>query len=126
MSTTLSNGYIKPDTGDKGSSFFPALEANIQRVNDHTHNGTNSEKLPPTALTLETQAIVNTSWASVGNGLFSASVALPTNYLYDERQMFFRDTDDGAPYMLRYAKVDANNMTVFINDNTKNVTVYYL
>lgn len=38
----LSYGYKKPQDGDTGDVFFPAIEDNIQRVNDHTHDGVNS------------------------------------------------------------------------------------
>ena len=43
MAITLSNGYIKPEDGDTGAVWFDALEDNIQRVNDHNHDGSNSE-----------------------------------------------------------------------------------
>lgn len=39
---TLSYGYEKPQNGDTGDVFFPALERDIQRLNDHTHDGVNS------------------------------------------------------------------------------------
>lgn len=38
----LSYGYKKPVNGDTGDVFFPALEENIQKQNDHTHDGVNS------------------------------------------------------------------------------------
>ena len=54
---TLSHGYEKPETGDKGSVFFPALEDNIQKLNDHNHNGLNSELLTAAASAAVTQTI---------------------------------------------------------------------
>lgn len=39
---TLSYGFEKPVNGDTGDVFFPALERDIQRLNDHTHDGVNS------------------------------------------------------------------------------------
>ena len=38
----LSNGYKLPETGDFGDVWFPALEDNIQRINTHNHDGTDS------------------------------------------------------------------------------------
>ena len=42
MATTLSYGFVRPATGDKGSVFFPALEDNITQLNSHDHDGTDS------------------------------------------------------------------------------------
>ena len=42
---TLSNGYQLPEDGDRGNVFWDGLEGNIQRLNDHKHDGADSEKL---------------------------------------------------------------------------------
>jgi hypothetical protein len=34
MATTLSYGFEKPATGDKGTVFWPALEDNIQQLHE--------------------------------------------------------------------------------------------
>ena len=48
MATILSKGYILPNTGDKGSTWFPALEHNITQLNNHIHDGITSEKVKTT------------------------------------------------------------------------------
>jgi hypothetical protein len=61
MSITLSYGYKKPQTGDKGSSWFPDLEHDIQQLNDHTHNGVTSAKIPTTNIS-PVKYVLSGSW----------------------------------------------------------------
>lgn len=71
---TLTFGYKKPQTGDRGSVFWPALEDDIQQLNDHTHNGVNSANITSAAVTAVTQTFASGAWTTVGDGTFTLSV----------------------------------------------------
>lgn len=111
----LSNGYKLPEIGDFGDVWFPALEDNIQRVNDHTHDGNDSAKLPGTSI----EAIVQT----VNAGDFSASgdefVALVTlaggAVEVDKKHVIFRDPATKEPIYMRYEKVTVTQINIFTN-----------
>lgn len=120
MSVTLSNGYKQPETGDRGNTFFPDLEDNIQRVNDHTHNGTNSEKLTAQSIEVSTFTINPGDWSLHTNGLYRSLVTL-TGLEFDEKiiqlvsgnNIIYGDVE----------KVTVNTMYVYVNDNSLTVTV---
>lgn len=90
MSVTLSNGYKRPESGDLGSSFFPDLEDNITRLNDHTHNGQNSNKLTALSFTTLTDNIASVEFALVGTR-YQRDVTVPTGLEVDTTKILFRD-----------------------------------
>lgn len=125
---TLSNGYKKPETGDKGSVFFPALEDNIQRVNDHTHNGTDSEKLNANSVDAVNQSILNASWVTAGGGLYKQTVTLPGTLQFDTTTMMFRinsGSDAGHVVYPDVKKITANTYDIWINDNSIDLEAHY-
>jgi hypothetical protein len=79
MSTTLSFGYKLPQTGDKGSTFFPDLEFDITRLNGHSHNGTDSDRLTAKNFVKNIQQI-NSGFSALGNGLQKTTVTAPSGY----------------------------------------------
>jgi hypothetical protein len=121
---TLTYGFKKPQTGDNGSVFFPALEDNITRVDGHTHNGTDSAPLPTSSLAVTTQAIVSGSWGPV-TGVFRQLVTLPGGLQFDAVVVSFRDASSGNYYYLSVEKASATTYYVYINDNSINLTAYY-
>lgn len=125
MSTTLAYGRIKPQDGDIGDEIFDALENNIDLNDAHTHDGVTSAPIPSTNIQKTTQALLAANWSVVGNGIYKQTVTMSTG-TFDNSIPMFRDTDDNSQYFLRAEKVAANQFDVFINDNSKNVTVYYV
>lgn len=63
MSTTLSNGFIRPETGDTAFTWMTALAGNVTKTNDHTHNGSDSNQLFNAAIAT-TAAIARSKLAS--------------------------------------------------------------
>lgn len=125
---TLSYGYKKPQTGDKGSVFFPALEDNFQRLNDHDHDGLNSKKLSATSVQSVSQTLLSASWAGVGDGLFRQLVTCPSTILVDEQAMRFQIASGpkaGHFFHPSVEKVSANTFYVYINDSSVDVKVLY-
>lgn len=123
----LSYLFKKPQTGDKGSVFWPALEEDIQKMNDHTHNGSNSARLSSSSITASTQAISSVSWSATSGGTYRQLVTLPGTMLYDEYIIVFKDqASPKGQLFLNVEKVSSNTYYVYINDNTKSITAYYL
>lgn len=123
MSQTLSNGYRLPEDGDRGSSWFSDLESNIQRVNDHNHNGANSEKLTAEAVVALTDTINPVDWAVQANGLYRASVVMPLSLEFDTTSIGLRSNN--KPIYGDIEKLTSNSFYVYVNDNSLTVTVVY-
>ena len=125
---TLSNGYKKPESGDRGSVFFPALEDNIQRLNDHTHNGSNSDRLGATSLIAATSTILAAGWV-LASGVYSQTIVMPTGIVFDEviiQCVIDNGADVGAVFYPNLVKATANTYTISVNDNTLDVTAKYI
>lgn len=111
----LSNGYKLPETGDFGDVWFPALEDNIQQTNDHTHNGSDSEKLPETSIVAIVQTIDAGDFSAAGDE-FSATVILAGGAVdIDTKHVVFRDPSTKEQIHLRYEKVTNTTVNVFTN-----------
>ena len=111
----LSNGYKLPETGDFGDSWFPALEDNIQRLNDHVHDGTDSNKLPATSVQGVAGSIIVANFSVQPNGEFRALVSVPVGGLFDEMSIAFRDPTTKEQMYVRYEKFSVTQFYVFIN-----------
>ena len=123
----LSYLFKKPQTGDKGSVFFPALEQNFQQLNDHTHNGTNSAKLPGSSVTSVTQAVSSAGWLATSGGTYRQIVTLPGTMLFDDHAIIFRNQASPKKQLfLDVEKISSNTYYAYTNDNTVSVTAYYL
>lgn len=122
---TLSHGYEKPETGDKGSVFFPALEDNIQKLNDHNHNGLNSELLTAAASAAVTQTISSASWAHQGSGTYRQTVTMPAGIAFETHAITLRNNANGQQMFLGIEKVSSNSYYVFINDSSITLKAYY-
>lgn len=129
MSTTLSKGYKLPQSGDKGSSFFPDLEFDIQRLNDHSHNGTDSAVLVGANVTATTVSLPSGSWVVSGNK-FRQLVTMPvtpTAMQFDNYYPVFKNSSTGEViHGVGVEKVSATTFYAYINDNTVSLTCYLL
>lgn len=126
MSTTLSKGYKKPDTGDRGSSFFPDLEDNITRINAHEHDGADGEKVKSKNLASTTSTIASANWgADSGGSTYSTTVTLPTGVTYENHVLSFIDDATGDRIFPTVTKASSTTMTVTVNDNNLDLTIVY-
>lgn len=125
----LSFGFKKPQTGDKGggvNGFWLALEADIQQLNDHTHNGSDSSLLSPNSINALTQTITSAGWVAFGTG-YRQLVTMPGSALYDNFGMLFKDsTSKEIMHGIAVTKVSSNTYYVYCNDNSVGLTVYYV
>jgi len=122
---TLSFGFKKPENNDRGATVFTALEDNIQQLNDHTHDGTDSAKLSSSALELVSQTLANTDWVASTNDLYRQLVTLPAALNFDTLSLQCR-LSDGSVFFPTVEKVSTSQFYLYINDNTQNVTVIYV
>lgn len=126
---TLTYGLQLPETGDKGSIFFPALEDNITQLDGHSHNGTDSAFIPSSSLLLTTQSILAANWVAYGSGIgtYRQLVTMPGTLTFDLQVIHFRDASTGNYYQgLTLEKASANTYYVYINDSTVSLTAYYV
>lgn len=122
---TLSYGFLKPQTGDKGSTWFPAMETNIQKLNDHTHNGTDSAAIPRTSLSAVVQTVSSAGWVSTGGGNFSMSVTVPLGINLDKQTPIIFDST-GKLLGLSLQKTTTTSFDLQTNDSTLNLSIYYV
>lgn len=120
---TLSNGYLLPETGDRGSVWFPALESNIQQLNDHNHNGSNSEKLNSESFAGLTDQILPVAWAVQPSGLYRAAVLMPGSLEFDTKLIQLRT--NGKALLADIERVTSNSFYVYVNDNALTVDIIY-
>lgn len=95
MSTTLPTGMKleKPVTGDKGSVWFPVLERNIDKINDHTHDGTNAAKVLTTDVTSAKKSILQTNWVvDIVGRRWVQELELPNSASYSEVAIIVKDS----------------------------------
>jgi len=114
MSTTLSNGYKLPENGDLGSSWFPDLAFDIQRLNDHSHNGIDSNKLTPTSTTLLTESLPADNFAlDEATNKYKALVSMPSGLRVDHTHVSFRDVVTKERIYLSAEKASINTFNVY-------------
>lgn len=126
---TLSYGYLKPQTGDKGSIFWPALESDIQQLNDHIHDGITSAKLTSQSIVGVGDTIVAADWVLTSGGTYRQLVTTPPSITVDDYGKSFTIASGpslGHVVNLSTEKVSPTTYYVYINDNTVDVDILYL
>jgi hypothetical protein len=126
---TLSKGYQKPQTNDSGAEWFPALEDDIQRLNDHNHDGVNSELLTAASSVAVVQDVLAAAWTAFATDTYRQLVtlpilALPLSLSFDTCAIQFR-TAAGAIIYPTVEKVTSTSYYVYINDNTLALKAVY-
>lgn len=129
MATTLTYGRVKPETGDKGSVFFPALEDNIDLDDSHTHDGVDSPLLSVSSISVISQTAANASWSLVANGIYKQTITLPGAFTeVDNVSKQFKIKTGGAAgeyVYLHHKRISATTFDLYINDNTVDVLIIY-
>lgn len=123
---TLSHGVKKPETGDKGSVWFPAIEDNCDILNDHNHDGSNSTSIPSTSISPVTKAIESGSWLAVSGGTYRQAVTVPNGKTFDNSVVIFRHGATKKQIFLDVEPITSTTFYVYINDPTINVTAYFV
>lgn len=124
---TLSYGYSKPQTGDKGATIWSALEADIQQLNDHTHDGVTSALIPAKNLASTQGSILAAAWATYGGaptGFYRQTVTMPVGYSFDTTSITFQSSA-GAYVYPTVEKVTNTTYYIYTTDNTLALTAKY-
>jgi len=124
MALTLSHGFVKPQTGDRGVVWFPALEGNIQKLNDHTHDGSNSSLISITALNRSplSQSLLLAGWSAVGDGSFTRTVTTPAAMasldinIFSPKFVINSGANAGKTVFLSYTRLTSATYTLVINE----------
>lgn len=109
---TLSYGYLKPSNPDTGDEWFPALESNIQQLNDHNHDGSNSAFIASVVAN-----ILSAAWVSVANGIYRQAITVPTGMNYDTCHIQFRLSTGQFVYP-DVERISTTQYYVYTNDNS--------
>jgi hypothetical protein len=120
----LSKGYKKPETGDFGDVWFPALEDNIDLMNSHNHDGVNGEKISALNLSASTTTVLAASFADQGNGYWRATVTVPGGGLVDNFVIAVKDPTTKEPIQLRMEKLSSTQFYIYTNV-VQNFEVYF-
>lgn len=112
---TLSFGFLKPENTDTGDVFFPAMETNIQKMNDHTHDGTNSAMVAKTR-----EQITSGQWQTspVPVALYYFDGTIPSGLTFDTTVMIFTDVATGSVVPLDLQKTSDTTYSVYTNNPT--------
>jgi len=121
----LSYGVKQPQTGDKGSVFFPALEDDLEYLNDHTHDGVEGAPIPATNIEAVKQNILAAGWLAVANGIYRQLVTVANGKNYDDMDITFRDATSKVTYLLHTEKVSTTTYYVYINDSSISLIAHY-
>lgn len=118
---TLSYGFKKPEDDDTADLWWPAMAANMQLLNDHTHDGTDSASLVVT-----TQSISSGSWGSdLGGSTYKQTVTLPGTLQFDDISIEIRLASTNEVIYPAIIKASANTYDIYVSDNSLNLTAVY-
>lgn len=121
---TLTYGLKRPETNDKGPVVFPALEGNIDQLDGHDHDGSNSAKIPTSSLTTVTQTLLSGNWVSLGGGNYHQQVNMNPGFDYDLTSLSFRNAAGDYVYP-SVIKISSTIFDVTTNDASSNMIVIY-
>jgi hypothetical protein len=117
MATTLSYGYINPQNGDPGSTWFPALNSNITQLNGHNHDGINSAPLTATGIAGAAVSIPAASWVLDVAGRYKQDVTVPAGYNMTQYSITFY-LSTGEIILPSITQLSGTTFRIFGIDNT--------
>lgn len=117
----LSKGYKKPSAPTFGDLWFPAMEDNIQLMNDHTHDGSDGQFLAKS-----TSTVLAANWgADLGGGSYRQLIALPDNRQFDTSKLEVRRSTGQVVYPT-IERVSATTFYIYTNDNSIAYSILYV
>jgi hypothetical protein len=121
----LSYGYKKPEPGDRGSIFFPAMEENIQRMNDHSHNGIDSAPLSATSIASGSVTALAAAWVLVYPGKYKQSKSTPPGFTMNSYATISRLVSTGQVINPTIDKTALLTFDIYSPDNTVDIEVQF-
>lgn len=114
---TLSYGYKQPENNDRGSVWFPAINANITQLNAHSHNGTDSALIGAANIQQGAVTILAASWTSDGTGRYKQTVTVPTGFDMDDFTITVRISGSHIIYP-SIERLSSTSFRIYTLDNT--------
>lgn len=133
MVQTLTFGLKKPETGDKGTPVFEALEDNIDLLDTHDHDGQNSKRMNSYNVSRGTVSVSDSEWSSSGN-LYRKTVTLPTGFSTANGSDFGKasirfflsgGTYDGNECLPKIERINATSFYLYSPVNDQAFTVVF-
>lgn len=119
--TILTYGYELPNDTAFGTQHFPAMERNIQRMNDHSHNGVDGARIAA-----ETQEVDSDEWgADLGGGSWRQEITMPDGMTFDAARIEVR-TSDGEVVYPTIVKTAASKFYLYTNNNETDYVISYV
>lgn len=116
---TLSYGYKKPQSPDTGDVFFPALEQDLQQLNDHAHDGSDSAPLASRSVSAPSG-----SWSATSGGTYRQLVTVPSGLSYDSCEVWVKRSTGERCYPT-LERVSSTTFYIYTNDNTLTYTLLF-
>lgn len=118
--TELSYGYKKPSTPTPATLWLPAMEENVQLMNDHNHDGVTGARIGDTV-----QDALAAGWSAVGSGTYRQLITCPTGFTYATARIEVRRSTGEMVYPT-IEQVSANTFYLYTNDNTLEYKISYV
>ena len=125
MSVTLTYGFKNPENGDRGSSWFADLNANIVQLNSHNHDGSNSAPIPSSTITGGIVNILAAAWVLDVAGRYKQDVTTPSGYNMDTSNPLTRLTVSGNLVTPTIEKLSGTSFRIYTCDNSLAYTVVF-
>jgi hypothetical protein len=121
---TLSYGYKRPQSGDRGALWFPAMEANIERLNDHDHDGVDSSLLSAGVIVKGSVTVAAASWTLLSTGKYKQTVTCPAGFNMTDHIPSVR-LATGHIIHPTIEKVSNTTFDIYTLDNSLTLTVIF-
>jgi hypothetical protein len=117
----LSFGYERPENTCTGDVWFPAMERNIQRMNDHTHDGVNAGFIAANI----GQALAANWGVDLGGGSYKQLLTLPDGMTFDHSRIEVRRSTGEVAYPTIVKSTDTA-FYLYTNDNSLSYNLSYV
>jgi len=118
----LSHGYELPTGVTTGDRHFPAMERNIQRMNDHDHDGgEGGARLSATLV----DALEDNWSADLGGNSYRQLVDVPEGFEFDNCRIEVRRSTGEVVYP-DIVQVDESSFYLYTNDNSVSYKLSFL
>jgi hypothetical protein len=125
---TLSNGAKQGESGDVGAPIWSAFNSNAQILNDHTHDGTDSEQINSEDINKQAVTLPTASWVAGARG-FSQTVNCPGSVSLDKVGLRFRVKSGSLQHQFVNPTVEPTSLTSFVvivNDSSLELECLFL
>lgn len=121
----LSYGFKQPQNGDLGSVWFPALNFDIQRLNDHNHDGSNSAFIDSTNIVGGSTPVLSANWVLAETARYTQTLACPIDFNMTDFTITVYDTVTGDIVNPTLTAATPTSFVIESMFNTKNYLVVF-